>query len=551
MAKADNLQDFLIDVADAIRTKKGTTDLINPQNFSDEILSIVSGGGGLQFGAMVDGSITTLAEEDLNDTTKIRDYAFYYCKNLTSAVIPSNITTIGASAFEGCSNLQTLVLADGITEIKANAFYGISASVINLPSTLSVLESMVFANNEALHAITIPSNILEIKDNAFAGCTNLTEVTVQALTPPSVADTSFPASVTAIYVAYGAYDNYVASWAAYADKIVRLPAIPSTITITVNNYLGELVSGANVTISGNGQTFTGTTNESGVFVQGDLQPATYTIEVADLDGFKTPTPTEFVVEENTTNNVTITYLEKPAVLPFAEANVQMISDVATQIAQSNMTSAEVESAYGWKLGDTTAIQLTTGENIEMQIIGFNHDNKSDGSGKAGITLQMVNCLNTTYAMNATNTNAGGYVGCTMRKTTLPSIKSTIPQEWRNIIKPVNKNSTDGGGSNYSKTQTLSESLFLLAEIEVFGTTSYAQDGANEGVVYEYWANKNSGDRIKKYDNDSDGVPEKAINWWLRSVKNGSGSFTCGVNVDGNITQHFPVETVGVSFAFCV
>ena len=45
MAKTDNLKDFLTDVADAIREKKGTTDLINPQDFSAEIASIQSGEG--------------------------------------------------------------------------------------------------------------------------------------------------------------------------------------------------------------------------------------------------------------------------------------------------------------------------------------------------------------------------------------------------------------------------------------------------------------------------------------------------------------------------
>ena len=43
MAKTDNLTDFLTDVANAIREKKGTTEPINPQNFSDEIASIKSG----------------------------------------------------------------------------------------------------------------------------------------------------------------------------------------------------------------------------------------------------------------------------------------------------------------------------------------------------------------------------------------------------------------------------------------------------------------------------------------------------------------------------
>ena len=40
MAKNDNLTDFLTDVADAIREKKGTTEKINPQEFSNEIASI-------------------------------------------------------------------------------------------------------------------------------------------------------------------------------------------------------------------------------------------------------------------------------------------------------------------------------------------------------------------------------------------------------------------------------------------------------------------------------------------------------------------------------
>lgn len=48
MAKNDNLKDFLTDVANAIREKKGTSALINPQDFSAEIASIQSGGGGLE-----------------------------------------------------------------------------------------------------------------------------------------------------------------------------------------------------------------------------------------------------------------------------------------------------------------------------------------------------------------------------------------------------------------------------------------------------------------------------------------------------------------------
>lgn len=41
---ANNLKDHLKEVADAIRAKKGTTDLINPQDFAEEI-GAISGGG--------------------------------------------------------------------------------------------------------------------------------------------------------------------------------------------------------------------------------------------------------------------------------------------------------------------------------------------------------------------------------------------------------------------------------------------------------------------------------------------------------------------------
>ena len=49
MAKNDNLNDFLADVANAIRLKKGTSDLINPQDFRKEIESIESGGSTIEY----------------------------------------------------------------------------------------------------------------------------------------------------------------------------------------------------------------------------------------------------------------------------------------------------------------------------------------------------------------------------------------------------------------------------------------------------------------------------------------------------------------------
>lgn len=47
MARTDNLTNFLTDVANAIRNKKGTSELIQASNFDTEIESIQSGGSGI------------------------------------------------------------------------------------------------------------------------------------------------------------------------------------------------------------------------------------------------------------------------------------------------------------------------------------------------------------------------------------------------------------------------------------------------------------------------------------------------------------------------
>ena len=236
---------------------------------------------------------------------------------------------------------------------------------------------------------------------------------------------------------------------------------------------------------------------------------------------------------------------------FAENSPETISAVSQEISANNMTSQEVFDTYGWSLGDKISITLTTGEVIEMQIIGFNHDDKSDGSGKAGITLQMVECLATRYPMNSSNTNAGGYAASVMKTSTLPTIKALLPQEWQDVIKLVDKKSANGGSSNYSETLTLSEDIFLLSEIEVLGTTS-AQDGANEGVWYEYYETNNTSDaRIKKFDMNADGVADTATNWWLRSCNSNSGISFRDIKTSGNIYNDYAGYSYGVAFAFCI
>jgi len=190
----------------------------------------------------------------------------------------------------------------------------------------------------------------------------------------------------------------------------------------------------------------------------------------------------------------------------------------------------------FKVGDSKTVNIG-GTNYEVQIIGFNHDDKVSG-GKAAYSFQLVDCLNQTQQMNTSNTNTGGWNGSAMRGR-MSTYKSQLPAALRNVIKTVKKKSGTGGGSS-SGTQQTNDDLFLLSEIEIFGTTTYSVAG--EGTQYEWYKAGNS--RIKK-------VNGSAYYWWERSPRSGNTNGFCGVTSSGGATYDDAYGSFGVSFGFCV
>lgn len=190
----------------------------------------------------------------------------------------------------------------------------------------------------------------------------------------------------------------------------------------------------------------------------------------------------------------------------------------------------------FKVGDSKTVNIG-GTNYEVQIIGFNHDDKVSG-GKAAYSFQLVDCLNQTQQMNTSNTNTGGWNGSAMRGR-MSTYKSQLPAALRNVIKTVKKKSGTGGGSS-SGTQQTNDDLFLLSEIEIFGTTTYSVAG--EGTQYEWYKAGNS--RIKKVNGSAD-------YWWERSPRSGDTYSFCGVNSSGTANYSGANSSGGVSFGFCV
>lgn len=200
----------------------------------------------------------------------------------------------------------------------------------------------------------------------------------------------------------------------------------------------------------------------------------------------------------------------------------------------------------FSVGDEKTISLTTGEQVTLVILGFDHDDLTSG-GKAGMTIGMKNLLATTYRMNATGTNAGGWDESEMRTSTMATLLSQLPSDLQGVIKQVNKKAT--AGSQSTSITTSADKLWLLAEVEVDGTTSAGY--ADEGEQYEYWKTVKDGtvaaDRIKYLSNGSG----SASYWWLRSPNVSGSTYFRYFSSTGSVYTSDVLYTRGVSFGFCV
>ena len=192
----------------------------------------------------------------------------------------------------------------------------------------------------------------------------------------------------------------------------------------------------------------------------------------------------------------------------------------------------------WSVGDQKTMTIG-GTDYLIDIIGKDHDDYADGSGKAPLTFQLHNCYVTNYAMNTTATNNGSWKSSAMRNTHLDSILQLMPSAVQSAIRRVTKRTSIG--LNRDSIENTEDKLFLLSEIEALGMVSQSFSG--EGTQYEYYVN-NSAAKLKV-------GTDSGIAWWLRSPIADSASRFELVAVSGkNGSQSNADNGFGVSFAFC-
>ena len=109
---------------------------------------------------------------------KIGKFEFYYCKSLSSIILPSTVTEIGSSAFDNCNNLREVVFNEGLQKIGVYEFYNCtSLSSITLPSTVTEIGDAAFRYCDNLRKVILHGVPQEIGQQAFDNCTSFERFT--------------------------------------------------------------------------------------------------------------------------------------------------------------------------------------------------------------------------------------------------------------------------------------------------------------------------------------------------------------------------------------
>ena len=242
-----------------------------------------------------------------------------------------------------------------------------------------------------------------------------------------------------------------------------------------------------------------------------------------------------------------------------------------------------QGANYWSVGDTKSITINgkagnftfSNYTVDAFIIGFNHNSAKEGSnrihfliGKSGgklvglcdgsydSSVSSTVCFN----MNSRNTNSGGWNASQMRKTllgnsgtptspTANTLLAALPSDLRAVMKSVTKytdNTGNGKGDTASYVTATTDYLFLLAEFEVRGSRSYAnQYEQNSQAQYDYFKAGNSKIACRHT------ATGTAVWWWLRSVNRRSSSQFCSVDTDGSANISIAHYSAGVLPGFAV
>lgn len=275
---------------------------------------------------------------------------------------------------------------------------------------------------------------------------------------------------------------------------------------------------------------------------GSIPSASY---VPEKDGYAF---TEWVPALSTVTAETSYVAQWQEALDFAYASWEKIAE----------KSADGTASTLWNVGDTKDITCINAsgatQTMTVQIIGFNHDNLADGTGKAGITFACLSDDLPTCVHGTVSTMGGSpYSQTNMNKQLKGDIKNSLPAELQAVLKTVTKTIdryNNVGSSGHKNPGYLDTELFLFSMAEIGLLTSAT------GTSIPFLL----GSKYSGFTWDTDYKNNVWANVWLRNQYHASNSvngiYTKPYSSNGNASKWGYVNgdntiTNRIKFGFCV
>lgn len=226
-----------------------------------------------------------------------------------------------------------------------------------------------------------------------------------------------------------------------------------------------------------------------------------------------------------------------------------IGDVKMDTINGTIGNLSVNGEYGFYIADfdhnkevegagITFMGFKTGytNGTDVALCDSNYNNNQLESGF------IMNKRSTDTSGNKGGTNVGGWASSYMRNTIIPSFKQALSSSLKSVIKTstIYTDNVGGGTKVSSNISTTTDTIYLAAEYEIFGSRALAnQYEQNYQTQFAYYKNGNS--KIK-YKHSSTST---AVRWWERSPSFDDTISFCRVTING--TAYYDSASISGGF----
>ena len=230
------------------------------------------------------------------------------------------------------------------------------------------------------------------------------------------------------------------------------------------------------------------------------------------------------------------------------------------------------SSY-WKVGDRKEVVLNgtvgaktfSNTTTYCYILGFDHNKDVESNGAHALHIGFgvsalsggayIAYIDSSYGLevetscfniNTSMTNSGGWNSCQMKSTICPAFKNALPSDLKNNIRAVTKWQNNGASTS---GQSSSNEIWLLSEMEIFGSAQYSNYTANQ-VQYDFYkgvTDWSAAPKIKYKDTST----SEAVSWWERSAGPSIRENFCCVGTNGSASISLADMNLGFAPCLCL